>query len=240
MTTKEFSEAFDTLVDSYRRFKDFDKREMLDSIEFSEYEKSVFLTMAEEDLVVSLYSGKNVYGEAFETTEEMRRYLDELVKTATPSRAYLQTGVSPSSAFFSLPSDLAFIVYEQVSMTDSALGCFDGSITDVRPVTHDEYNRIRRNPFRGATKYKVLRLDAGDGFVELVSKYNITGYMIRYIAHPTPIVLEDLTGEDLAVKGVSVVTECELNPMLHDTILKHAVQLALASKGINVNTNNKN
>jgi len=44
MTNQEFSNEFDTLVNSYRRFKDFDDREILDSIEFNEYEKSVFLT----------------------------------------------------------------------------------------------------------------------------------------------------------------------------------------------------
>jgi hypothetical protein len=46
MTTEEFSNQFDVLLDSYRRFKDFDKKEELDSIEFNEYEKSLYLTQA--------------------------------------------------------------------------------------------------------------------------------------------------------------------------------------------------
>lgn len=46
MTTTEFSNEFDILIDSYRRFKDFDEKEVLDSLEFSEYEKSMFLTEA--------------------------------------------------------------------------------------------------------------------------------------------------------------------------------------------------
>jgi hypothetical protein len=46
MTCEEFSNEFDVLVDSYRRFKSYDEKEQLDSIEFSEYEKSVFLTSA--------------------------------------------------------------------------------------------------------------------------------------------------------------------------------------------------
>lgn len=44
MTTEEFSNEFDTLVSSYRRFKDFDNQELLDSIEFDEFEKSFYLT----------------------------------------------------------------------------------------------------------------------------------------------------------------------------------------------------
>ena len=119
-------------------------------------------------------------------------------------------------------------------MVDSALGCYDGSYTDVRPVTHDEYNRVRRNPFRGATKYKVLRLDAGGGKVELVSKYTVTGYVIRYLEKPAPIILETLDGE-LSIEGKTAEQPCQLNEMLHKPILNRAVQLALASKGINVN-----
>ena len=53
MTLEEFSNGFDTLVNSYRRFKDFDKQEMLDSIEFDEYEKSFYLTKAQEEVVTN-------------------------------------------------------------------------------------------------------------------------------------------------------------------------------------------
>lgn len=82
MTVQEFSDGFDTLVDSYRRFKDFDNKEELDSIDFNEYEKSVYLTKAQYEVVLSLYNGKNVSGDSFEKTEETRRYLSSLVKEA--------------------------------------------------------------------------------------------------------------------------------------------------------------
>lgn len=245
MTTEEFSNGFDTLVDSYRRFKDFDKREELDSIEFDEYQKSLYLTLAQDELVANLYSGKNIYGDAFESTEEMRRYLDELVKTESPSTT-TGSGVSDNSVFYALPNDVAYIVYERVKLNDSSLGCYTGEIANVYPVTHDEYNRIRRNPFRGPTKYKVLRLDCGENVVELVSKYSFNGYLIRYIAQPEPIILEELwdgfssgsgsgSGDGsgtVTIKNKHEKTGCALNPALHDTILKRAVQMALASKGI--------
>ena len=60
MAREEFSNGFDVLVNSYKRFKDFDKQELLDSIEFNEYEKSLFLTKAQEELVISLYNGRNL------------------------------------------------------------------------------------------------------------------------------------------------------------------------------------
>jgi hypothetical protein len=56
-----------------------------DYLTFDEYEKSVYLTMAQELFVVSCYNGKNGSGYQFEITEEDRRVLDTLVKTITPS-----------------------------------------------------------------------------------------------------------------------------------------------------------
>ena len=159
MTNAELSNGFDTLVSSYRRFKDFDKQEILDSIEFDEYEKSFFLTKAQEELVMSYYDGKNIYGDSFEATEELRRQLDSLVKTKvyTTQDMVEGTGVSSNSVFFQLPSDLAFITMEQLTYDDKSLGCYNGSRVNVQPTKQDEYNKIKNNPFRGVTKYKALR-----------------------------------------------------------------------------------
>lgn len=236
MNNTEFSNAFDTLVGSYKRFKDFDNKEILDSIEFDEYEKSLFLTEAQEEIVVNLYNGRNIYGSSFESTEEMRRYLESLVKTKVYStdEQINGVGVSPNSVFYKLQNDVAFITMEQVTYDDDSLGCYNGSTASVYPVTQDEYNRIKNNPFRGPTKYKVIRLDVGDSTIELVSKYNIKEYLLRYLSKPEPIILEDLPN-DLTIRGKSKHSECKLNSILHDTILKRAVQMALQTKGISAN-----
>lgn len=238
MTLEELSNGFDTLVNSYRRFKGYDSQEMLDSIEFDEYEKSFYLTKAQSEVVVNFYNGKNPYGDSFESTEEMRRYLDVLIKTKvyTPEEQVDGTKVSSKSVLYKLPSDVAFITLEQVEYNDSGLGCYDGSTATVYPVTQDEYSRIKSNPFRGPSKYKVIRLDSGEGVVELVSKYIIGRYLIKYLSKPEPIILEDLPNH-LTIEGVTNKTECKLNPILHNTILDRAVQLALESKGISVKAN---
>jgi hypothetical protein len=235
MTNEEFSNGFDILVNSYRRFKDFDKQESLDSIEFDEYEKSVYLTKAQEELVINFYNGKNPYGDSFESTEEMRRYLDALVKTKvfTMADALRGIGVSDHSVLFQLPDDLAFITMEQITYDDEKLGCYNGSTADVYPVTQDEYSRVKDNPFRGPTKYKAIRLDSGDKTVELVLKYAIKEYLIKYLSKPEPIILETLPN-GLTIEGASEQTECKLNSILHHTILERAVQMALQSKGISV------
>lgn len=232
MNLAEFSNGFDTLIGSYRRFKDFDRQEMPDSIEFNEYEKSLFLTKAQEELVIGCYSGKNTYGDSFESTEELRRQLDSLVRTKVYTegdRLSGMVGVSGNSVFFSLPDKLAFITMEQVTFGDETLGCHNGFTANVYPVRQDEYGKIKDNPFRGPTRYKVLRLDSGEGIVELVSKYGISEYLIKYIERPEPIILETLP-EGLTIEGVGTENECKLNPMLHNAILERAVVTALRTK----------
>lgn len=241
MTIEEFSSAFDTLVAAYANKSNFGDQLSIVDLGFDEYEKSVFLTQAQEEIVVNLYNGKNPYGDSFESTEETRRYLDSLVKTKSyniqDSLENIKNAVSKNSIFFKLPEDVAFITYEQVKFNDEeALGCYNGSFADVYPVTQDEYNRLVKNPFRGPTKYRVLRMDTGDSIIELISKYNIEKYLIKYFSLPTPIILTNLPG-DLNIRGESQESECRLNPVLHETILKRAVQLAITSKSINSKVN---
>lgn len=234
MTRQEFSDSFTTLLNSYSKQAEFGEQFSKKEIVLDEYEKSVLLTHAQEELVMSYYDGKNIYGDSFEATEELRRQLDSLVKTKvyTTQDMVEGTGVSNNSVFFQLPSDLAFITMEQLTYDDESLGCYNGSRVNVQPTKQDEYNKIKNNPFRGVTKYKALRLDAGNGVVEIISKYNIDKYLIRYISRPEPIVLEDLPN-GLTIEGISVATECKLNPVLHKTVLERAVLMALRAKGIN-------
>ena len=60
---------------------------------------------------------------------------------------------------------------------------------------------------------------------ELISKYNITEYLIRYLVKPTPIILIDLE-DGLTINGLDTITECNLNPVIHRTLLNLAVKLA--------------
>lgn len=235
MTLEEFSNQFDTLVSSYRRFKDFDKREMLDSIEFDEYEKSVWLTKSQEELVISLYNGKNPFGDSFESTEELRRYLSPLIgeKELSPieNSAGNPIGIYSKSKFFQLPDKLWFITYEDVTTSDGP--CGKDSKLDVYPVTQDEYLKVRKNPFRGANGRRALRLDLAEGVIEIVCKYNVTKYYIRYIRKPNPIVLEDLPN-GLTIENKGKESKCELHEALHQRILERAVRMALQSKGLKI------
>ena len=228
MTNEEFSNQFDIILDSYRRFKDFDNKELGDSLDFNEYEKSVFLTEAEKDVILSYYSGDTTHLDTFEKTEEIRRYLNVLVETKViKDKVSEKTGLSSKSTFFSLPADLMFITYEQIVLSSDSK-CLDGKTVVVVPVEQDDYWYMSQNPFKGVNENRAFRLDVATDTVEIIAKDSITEYLVRYIRKPKPIILTNLG--DLSIEGESKVTECELPEVLHQEILNTAVRLAVSSK----------
>lgn len=235
MTTQEFSSAFDTLLNSYNNKSMFGETHSIVDVVLDEYEKSLFLTEAQDRIVIELYSGRNEKGSSFEETEELRSDLRSLIKTATLSVDNEESkGLSEHSKFFKLPPDVLFITYEAATIVDETAECKNGSSIAVLPVTQDEFHRVMQNPFRQANTRKALRLDSGLDTVEIVSKFNIDKYTIRYISKPTPIVLTDLSemGENIFPEVQGKETQCKLNSVLHRSILERAVLLALQSKSI--------
>ena len=232
MTLEEFSDRFDVMVNSYS------VKSIAGDLTFDEYEKSVFLSKAQDDMIISLYNGKNGYADSYESSEEIRRYLANLVvstyKTPITNSNDIPLGVGSTSKFFTLPEDVWFIVYESVNVDNGK--CGKNTTLRVYPVKHDEYQAIKDNPFRGANDRRALRLDLSEGNVEIVCKYNVTKYNIRYIKKVPPIILVDLT-DGLSINEEMEMQGCVLHEALHERILDLAVRMALMSRGYNLNNN---
>lgn len=235
MTTEEFSDRFDVMLNSYSI------RSIAGDITFDEYEKSLFLTKAQQQIVLSLYSGKNTSGDSFENTEEARRYLANLVANVTllpiTNSTGIPLGVASSSKFFTLPENLWFLTYESVTTSNGK--CPGKSAMKVFPVRQDEYQAIKDNPFRGANDRRALRLDLADGIVEIVCKYNVTKYHVRYVKKVPPIILVDLP-DGLTIDSGNTVSECILHKALHQRILDLAVQMAVQSRAYGASSESKN
>ena len=237
MTTEEFSDAFDTLINSAANVDNFGS---IDStLKFDEYEKSYFLTKAQEEVVRELYTGKNRFGDSFEKTEELRRLLNNLVvthKQPLSEENYNNLALTDKSYLVPIFDDIMYIIYEAVRLKDDSLGCYSGTVINVQPITHDEYNKIKDNPFRGPTRYKALRLDTNDeqptNCVEIISKYSCDEYIVRYLKKLNPIILVDLDDSNVSIDGKTNKKDCELNSILHEYILERAVDMALRTKGI--------
>lgn len=227
MTPEEFSNEFDSLLQTHLLKQGFGNTDIRS---FDEYEKSVFLTKAQEEIVKEIYSGKNPYGEGFENTEEVRRYLAPLVFTKIiVDKLKEDIGLSSNSIFYRLPDDVWFITYESVKLNGEDSGCNNGKEILVTPITQDEYYRIMENPFRGPSVRRALRLDIEGNIVEIITPYSIEGYKVRYLSKPKPIILEELP-DNLSINNETSISGCELNPAIHRLILERAVRLALVSK----------
>lgn len=199
------------------------------------YEKSVYLTKAQLELVKNYYDPKsNRKQTGFENTEKRRTDLKELIRdNKTSLMISSNDGISTQSQFFRIPSDVFIIIQEQATITGS---CFDKSQINVIPKTHDEYNIQIKNPFKRPNSNNIWRMDyyshvGGTRNVELISEYHITQYHMRYIKYPSPIILinlnqGDFIGMDLTIDNKIEEQTCKLNQEIHREILDRAVELA--------------
>ena len=187
----------------------------------TEYEKSVFLTQAQEAVILDLYKGTS--GDAFETTEEVTRYLSSLVKINYPDdndvKVLQDTKEDMNMSAYVLPDDVWFITYQSGSIK---VGENTRDVIVV-PSRQDSLYKDLNNPFKGPNKNKVLAISE-EGSIILYSKYPISNFYIKYLKRPNPIVLED---SEMPVNGIEGF-EVEIPESLHNQVLYKAVQLAKA------------
>lgn len=221
MTCEEFSLEFDLLYNNIMSNK---------APGLSGYEKSLFLTQAQESIVLDIYSGK--YGDSFERTEETTSYLNQLLKQRTYNNGEFAEGnkLDTRSVFVTLPEDIWFKTGETATIMDDSYKCQVDGLREVMvfPVTQDTLVRTKRSPFRGPNERRILRLDSGKNQVELISNYEIFTYTVRYLSRPEPIILKELP-QGLTIGGKSSPQTCLLNTAIHKAILSKAVLIAKSS-----------
>lgn len=220
MDVQELSNLFDTLLQPYIT-KDVLGEQ--NTLAFDEYEKSIFLTKAQEQIVLELYH-------ELEQSEEVRKYLSNLIKTDNYVPVGEQDETLINNTFKSykveISNDILFMIYEQCTLSDEN-NCINNKIVSVVPTIHDDLDKVLKNPFKSPNNRKVIRLDF-DNKIELISKYNISNYKVRYLKKPNPIIL--VTLDDLNIDKKQEVSNGETNPILHERIVQRAVQLAVQSK----------
>ena len=92
-------------------------------------------------------------------------------------------------------------------------------------------------PYKQPLKNQGWRLFQSTGGVDFISEVivktgsTLTDYKVRYVRRPKPIILTNLadTYSNVSIEGLTTITECELDPILHPEILQRAVELAKAA-----------
>lgn len=219
MNAAEFSNEFDILYNNIMSNN---------APGLNEYEKSVFLTKAQNEIIKNYFNPKgNKYGEGFDDTQ--KRQIDF---SSLETVAFFKLSAITTDNFFKdiqgayyicIPSNVFFIVNEVVDVLDA-----DNNLKrlQVIPLKYDEYTRLASKPYKQPLKNQAWRINtyvnAGVGatwtdpitkrtywcktMTLLIGHNNIkddnSKYYIRYIRKPYPIILEDLG--DISIDGENV------------------------------------
>lgn len=235
MTNQEFSNQFDVLYNNVMS----NQAPGLD-----EYEKSVFLTKAQNEIVLSYFNPKgNKYTEGFDGNERRQIDFSMLMEVAeeAPEANGLYDHRTSGVYKVSIPSDVLVFINESVKVTRDSNTVY----LSVVPINYVEYARLMSKPFKRPTHYQAWRLINGKTTTSSGSNPTtsvshkcdlIVGpddtavkYYARYIRRPKPIVLIALDDENLSIDGINETTGCELDPIIHQDILQRAVELAKAA-----------
>lgn len=221
MTNQEFSDQFDVLYNNITS----NQAPGLD-----EYEKSVFLTKAQDDIVKSYFDSKlNKSQDGFDESEIRQIDFSMIMRTklyTAFSTAHFDNRLNTKSV--TLDNDIMIVINEFVDVTRDG----DSVRLAVVPLSYGEYSRLMSRPFRRPNRYQAWRLldstNSGNRAEIIIGPSDvITNYSIRYIKRPRAIILSTLDG--VTLDGVSDEQTCELDPILHQEILQRAVEFAKAA-----------
>ena len=229
MTNQEFSNEFDILYNNIMS----NQAPGLD-----EYEKSVFLTKAQDEIVKSYFNPKlNKVQEGFDNSERRQIDFSMIIKTVKATKITNDSGLiklypNEGSELYQIPEKIMMFINESLKVTR------DGNSISlvIIPLNYKEYNRLMTKPYKRPIKNQAWRLnidsisDSNKPIVEIVAGYGdtIIDYTIRYVKRPQAIILTDLEG-GITIDGEFEEQPCELDPILHHEILQRAVELAKAA-----------
>lgn len=202
----------------------------------NEYDKSVFLTKAEYEIVKNYFNPQgNKYREGFDDSAKRHVDFSMLMQTATLSTGS-QQGFDVRSTTYKMPANVMFIINEQLVLKS---GTTVKGIRQVMPISYEEYTRLMSKPYKEPLKNQAWRIITGQGssqanaelIINSADKSYTPEYRVRYVRRPKPIIVADLaaTVGNVSIDGISAKTECELDPSIHQEIVQRAVELAKAT-----------
>ena len=203
----------------------------------NEWEKSWFLTKAEKEVVLDHFTpnskGNNI-GQGYDDSAKRQADFSMLMKTGTCTTptGTLPVKIDSRSALYKFPTDVFIVINEALTTTTGSL--------QVIPLRYDEYTRLMSKPFKRPLKNQAWRLlNSGEvggtssaptytKYAEIITNAGVTisNYTVRYVRSPKPIIVADLSADSLTIDGLNTVTQCELDPILHEEIVQRAVELA--------------
>ena len=232
MTALEMSSEFDIL---------FNNISSNQGVGLNEFEKSVLLTKAQDEIIKNHYTNKqggNKYQEGIGDSSKRFSDFSCLITVATINSQGNTNAIDKRGNIFSVPDDLMLTLNESFVVMNNST---EVARYQVVPITIVEYQRLMSKPSKDPLKNQVWKMmgnsQTGNGSIEIIGHYkdNVNTnnkLIIQYVRHPYPIILEDLSSQGLTINGKSTPYSgnggavCELAKELHPEILQRAVELA--------------
>ena len=238
MSNEEFSNEFDVLYNSITS----NQAPGLD-----EYEKSVFLTKAQSEILREYFNSRvDGTNGGFDGSQKRQYDFSFLIKTTILDANLANEGkegyipkIDNRGYLFNFPDDY-FLSINEVIRDDESSNKFYSVVS----ISYSDYQRLMTKPYAYPPKRVAWRLFIGTiqktlednttkvtvPVAEIIGKFvgnsNNWNYTLRYVKKPNPIILINLTDDDLSIEGKKTKTPCEFPSQLHQEILERAVTLA--------------
>lgn len=183
MTASEFSQEFDILYNNIASNQ---------APGLTEYEKSVFLTKAQDEIIKNYFTGKpngNKYQEGIE--DSSKRYSDFscLITTKTILSQNSTGNIDSRGKIMQLPDDLMISLNEAfetdfnvVDKHNVKVRAISNNTYQVIPITLAEYQRLMSKPSNDPLKKQVWKLmgnnASGNGSIEIIPHWRDVSYTL--------------------------------------------------------------
>ena len=232
MTYAELSNAFDVYSNRHSEQK------LGSLLFFDEYEKSLFLTKAANDIVKEMLP-------FYDRNEKIKKQLLTITRSAQISAMATISDdlrLKKNSIIYELPEDVLYVVAESLRDANGVI------LNRIKPLKDDEAYHTFENPFRSSTRGYALRNGLSISTSGVVKRYSeiITSipqssspeYFIKYICKIPPFIVSD-TLNNASVDGTSINNSLNNEAplyILHEKILDRAITIAFMAKSDDPNS----
>lgn len=218
-----------------------------------EYEKSVFLTKAQDEIVLAYFTPKsNKLAEGFDDSRIRQADFNGLIVSqdfnmsqATFTDAPIAIPVCPVPSVSQPVPGIYFvrttgsgkdfspliILNESVWAAKLVSGDLKTFNKAVVPISYDEFDRLMLKPYKRPVKNAVWKIvNKSDSNIVFIGAPDdeMTNYFVRYVKRPSPIITANFDN-GVTIDGRGEESACELDPIVHRDIVQRAVELAKAA-----------
>ena len=222
MTLEEFSTEFDVLYNSITSNA---------APGFNDYEKSVLLTLAQEELIKSYFvANNNTTGVGLDGSQKRHYDFSTLIKVKTLNNiidSILTTGANvpvfnkDANNIFLVPNDVFLVLNEYLTVKNNSYTVF--------PISYDSYNLLMSKPFPYPNKRQAWRLDSS-------INGEIAATKVIHVSDDKDISSKNITFESIYHKPLNI----EINIKNGDITLNNYVVVSESKEAVNITLNLSN